>query len=236
MSNINFEYFISLKGEFEAEGLAQDALASESRYAVKHGLDYLVKIGGCGALSDLNFLMDLGVVSVVAPMIETAFAMEKYMEILPDGYFEHVGVTIETITAVSNIAEILKAGKKLTDVTIGRTDLNASYRGPGVDSVETMRMLKSVAISAKNHGLKVTIGGGVNKNTHQFLCENKEIRNLLDCVETRKTVMPINRFTKKDGLVNALRLEGLLLERRASTYERDLKVINARKKALASRS
>lgn len=235
MNNIDFGFFSSLKGEFEAEGLTRDVLASESLYAARNGLDYLVKIGGCEAKGDVNFLMSLGIVSIVAPMIETAFAMEKYMEILPDGRFEHVAVTIETVTAVANIAEILKAGKKLTEVTIGRTDLTASYRGPGVDSVQTMDMVKSVANMAKDHGLKVTMGGSINKVTRQLLSEDNEIRGLLDYVETRKVVMPVDSFIKEEALQNALKLEALLLERRALSLERELGLINARKNSITSR-
>ena len=235
MNSINFEYFISLKGEFEAEGLTRDVLASESLYAARKGLDYLVKIGGCEAKGDVNFLVQLGIASVVAPMIETPFAMEKYMEILPDGHFEHVGVTIETVTAVSNIAEILKAGKKLTEVTIGRTDLTASYKGLGVDSAETMKMVKAVAILAKDHGFKVTMGGSINKITQQLLRQDEQIRNLLDYVETRKVVMPIAKFVQDDALTNALRLEALLLERRALTCEVELKSVNARRHSITSR-
>lgn len=235
MNNINFEYFISLKGEFEAEGLTRDVLASESLYAARKGLDYVVKIGGCDARGDVNFLAQLGIISVVAPMIETPFAMEKYMEILSDGHFEHVGVTIETVTSVANIAEILKAGKKLTEVTIGRTDLTASYKGMDVDSTETMKMVKTVAILAKDHGFKVTMGGSINKKTQQLLRQDTEIRNLLDYVETRKVVMPINSFIQEDALINAFKLEALLLERRSLTYEVELKSVNARRHSIASR-
>lgn len=235
MNDINFEYFVSLKGEFEAEGLSRDVLASESLYAARKGLDYLVKIGGCEAKGDVSFLAQLGINSIVAPMIETPFAMEKYMEILREGHFKHVGVTIETITAVTNIREILKEGKKLTDVTIGRTDLTASYRGDGVDSAETMTMVKSVAILAKNHGFKVTMGGSINKITQQLLIEDKEIFNLLDYVETRKVVMPVKSFIHKDALTNALKLEALLLERRAATCEVELKSLNTRRHSIMSR-
>lgn len=102
---MNFSRIKSLKGEFEAEGLSRDALASEAALAARHGLSYLVKIGGCEAKSDMHFLMLQGIRSIVAPMIESPFAMAKYQEMLPDGAFDKVGVTIETMmrSAVSTI-------------------------------------------------------------------------------------------------------------------------------------
>jgi hypothetical protein len=203
MNNIDYSYFESLKGEFEAEGLGRDDLAAESLFAARHNLDYLVKIGGCEAKADVNYLAALGITSIVAPMIETAFAMEKYMEILPANRFKHVSVTIETITAVGNIEDIINAGTKLSEVTIGRTDLTASFKGSGVESAETMEMVRGVAKTAKKRGLKVTMGGSINKATRLLLAGDKELQDLIDYVETRKVVMPINKFLEE--LVNKIK-------------------------------
>ena len=134
LSPIDFSRFASLKGEFEAEGLSQIELAAEAIWAARRGLDYLVKIGGCEAKSDVDYLQKLGIRSLVAPMIESPFAMSKYMDMLPDGAFDHVGVTIETFHAVDRIEEILDAGTKLTAVTIGRSDLTASFGGSSTNS------------------------------------------------------------------------------------------------------
>ena len=58
----------------------------------------------------MEYLRRIGVTSIVAPMIESPFAMEKYMEMLPAGAFHHIGVTIETFHAVERIEAILDAG------------------------------------------------------------------------------------------------------------------------------
>ncbi len=75
--SIDFSYFFCLKGEFEAEGLSRENVAAEALYAARHGLDYLVKISGAEAKSDVVYLEDLGLRSLVCPMIETPFAMQK---------------------------------------------------------------------------------------------------------------------------------------------------------------
>jgi len=235
MENIDFTYFYSLKGEFEAEGLARDDVAAESLFAARNQLDYLVKIGGCEAKGDINYLLSLGITSLVAPMIETAFAMEKYMESLPNAGFSHVSVTIETITAVKNIAEIIEAGNKLTEITIGRTDLTASYKGAGVESPQTMEMVSKVARLAKEKGLKVTMGGSISKVTREFLLREPEITGLLDYVETRKVVLPIHKFLEEDGLTNALKLEMFLLNRRIAASEETTALAIKRKNAIISR-
>jgi 2-keto-3-deoxy-L-rhamnonate aldolase RhmA len=209
---MDFSKFVSLKGEFEAEGLSRDSVAAEAAYAARNGLPYLVKIGGCEAKSDLRFLMAIGVRSVVAPMIESPFAMRKYQEMVPEGAFDHVGVTIETIDAVRRIDEILEAGTKLTEVTVGRSDLTASFGGNGVDSDETVAMVKTVARAARSRGLPTTMGGSVNAETISLLHRDAELRDLVACVETRKCVMPVPRFLEEGALEAAFAVECALLD------------------------
>ena len=233
---INYGIFASLKGEFEAEGLTRVDVAAEALFAARHGLDYLVKISGAEAKSDIFYLADLGITSLVCPMIETPFAMEKYMEMLPPGAFEHVGVTIETITAVANIDGILAEGKLLTEVTIGRTDLTASYKGDGVESDRTISMVKKVARVAKAKGLKVTMGGSVSKHTRELVRADAELCDLLDYIETRKAVMPVASFLDETALLHALKLEEVLLRRRARESERTLPGITDRLAALTKRA
>jgi 4-hydroxy-2-oxoheptanedioate aldolase len=233
--NIDYDIFASLKGEFEAEGLTRSDVAAEALFAARKGLDYLVKISGAEAKSDVYYLADIGITSLVCPMVETPFAMAKYMEMLPLGAFEHIGVTIETITAVNNIDDILAEGKLLTEVTIGRTDLTASFKGDGVESDRTVVMVKSVASAAKAKGLKVTMGGSISKHTRELLKADLELRGLLDFVETRKAVMPVERFLDETSLIQALKLEEVLLLRRSRVSERTLLAVNTRLEALLKR-
>lgn len=226
----------SLKGEFEAEGLSRLDVASEALFAARHGLEYLVKISGAEAKSDLFYLADLGIKSIVCPMVETAFAMEKYMQMLSTFHFEHVAVTIETVTAVANLESILDAGAALTEVTIGRTDLTASFKGEGVESERTMDMVKLVARAARNRNLKVTMGGSISKHTRDRFNEDPDLLEVLDFVETRKVVMSVESFTDEASLSHALEIEALLLRRRARYAERTLSGIDARLSALTRRA
>jgi 4-hydroxy-2-oxoheptanedioate aldolase len=234
--HIDYSIFSSLKGEFEAEGLTRVDVAAEALFAARNGLDYLVKISGAEAKSDVFYLADLGICSLVCPMVETEFAMQKYMEMLPAETFEHVGVTIETITAVANIDAILKRGTTLTEVTIGRTDLTASWGGDSVESARTIGMVKTVAKASKAAGMKVTMGGSVSKHTRELLKGDSELRDMIDYVETRKAVMPVERFLDESALGHALKLEEVLLRRRARESERTLPAVNARLAALTKRA
>lgn len=215
---IDFSKIISLKGEFEAEGLSRDSVAAEAAFAARNNMPYLVKIGGCEAKSDMRFLMMQGIRSIVAPMIESAFAMQKYQDMLPDGAFDHIGVTIETVGAVERIEAILDAGKKLTEVTVGRTDLTASHGGSDVNSEATVAMVKTVARAAARRGLPTTMGGSINANTIKLLRNDGELRELVTCVETRKCVMTVDSFLEDGALEQAFAVEGALLDMQLAHY------------------
>ena len=225
---MDFSKIVSLKGEFEAEGLSRDSVAAEAAFAARNGVPYLVKIGGCEAKSDMRFLIQIGVRSLVAPMIESPFAMRKYQEMLPQGEFDHIGVTIETIDAVRRIDEILDAGTKLTEVTVGRTDLTASYGGNSVESDETIDMVKKVARAARERGLKTTMGGSVNRGTRELLSRDAELCELITCVETRKCVMPVQKFVSNGALETAFEIESTLLDRIISCHGPAVKAAEAR--------
>ena len=230
-----YSHFISLKGEFEAEGLTRDEIAAEALFAARHNLDYLVKIGGCEAKSDCMFLQQIGITNIVAPMIETGFAMEKYMAMIPLGYFDTVGVTIETITAVNNIEEILEAAKHLTNVTIGRTDLTASMRGQNVHNPEIIEKVKIVSRAARKRGLTVTMGGSINNMTREILRTDSELKSLLNHIETRKAVLTVNQFSKNGALEAAIEAEHELLTLRTGVFSKRSEDANQRINVIRSR-
>lgn len=227
--------FASLKGEFEAEGLTREDVAVEVIYAARRGIDYLVKIGGCEAKSDVDYLRRIGVSQLVAPMIESAFAMEKYMSLIEGAGFRHIGVTIETFTAVDNIEAILDAGTRLTNATIGRSDLTASFKGSGVDSVETIEKVKIVCRAAKKRGLEVTMGGGVNTKTRELLRADQELAEFLDAVETRKVVMTIPNFLQDGVMEQAIQTELDLLDLHSTALAPKVSAASNRAEQIRSR-
>jgi hypothetical protein len=63
-----------------------------------------------------------------------------------------------------------------------------------------------------------------------------ELLDLLDYIETRKAVMPVTSFLDEAALLHALKLEEVLLRRRARESERTLPVITDRLAALTKRA
>ena len=230
----NFKLF-GLKSEFEGEGIAKEDLIFEYSRCERNNLTYLVKIGGCEAKSDISFLDHVGVSAITAPMVETPFAMIKYHSALENCSFEHIGVTIETITACENLEKILSSGPKLTNITIGRSDLAKSMNLEEVDSNDVMNIVLEVAGIAKQKGLSTTVGGSVNTKTINLFRDSQLLQERVDFIETRKVIMPVEGFLEPNALDTALQFESLLVERQINRREQASKLARKRNSQILNR-
>lgn len=161
---------IAIKSEFEAEGTRLDEAMLLLQVLKASRLPLAMKIGGAEALFDLTVALNLGVNRVVAPMVESAYALSKFLHIcgrfVPRDHRPEVAIAInvETVTSVQALDEMTRVDRAsdLTGVVIGRNDLAGSLgRGRGfVDSEDMYSMVHDVCAKARQAGWDTTVGGG----------------------------------------------------------------------------
>ena len=73
-----------------------------------------IKIGGCEAKRDIVDCIDIGCDTIVAPMIESSFALKKFFNSLNQyGYCREKGFNLETINAFNCLDELSTEFSKL---------------------------------------------------------------------------------------------------------------------------
>jgi 4-hydroxy-2-oxoheptanedioate aldolase len=196
-----------IKAEFEAEGTRTEDLIKLQYVVNKAGLKICVKIGGCEAVRDIDECKLFNIEAVMAPMIESAFAMKKFIGACEKVYdkkseYDKVDkiINLETINAYNCMEEIFEVGKNFLDsVVVGRVDLTASLglTRQDVNSQTVLDYTRKICAKAKEYGFISSFGGGVSAEVVPFV---KEMEDVIDRFETRKIIFPVKDIGNKPDL------------------------------------
>ena len=238
---------LEVKAEFEAEGTRLDEAIRLKEIVDNAGLGLMIKIGGAEAIRDIFDAQLLDVSGLVAPMIESPYALRKYLDAIetfvPKELQNNIkfGVNIETIQAYSNLESIFKERgiRRLSMITVGRVDLCLSLgmSRNDINSDRIYQITKDICSLAKHFHFQTTIGGGIATEALPFIKRLGRAK-LLDRYETRKIVFGIPKTFKKaaQGILMANEFELLWLENKRNyynaIYQEDSKRIAMLKKRL----
>lgn len=198
---------IAVKAEFEAEGTRSDELLRLLEIARKADLGVGLKIGGCEAVRDLAEARQFGVEYVIAPMVETPYALSKYLA-ARDRVFpaDEQGDTrflfnLETWTSYTHLHDLGEiAGVGGAGFVFGRVDFAGSMgrKRDFVNSDEMIACVEKVAEVARARGLELVVGGGVNPDSIAPLRRVRQTR--LDRFETRKVIFDAAVLDGRDAV------------------------------------
>lgn len=206
---------LSLKSEFEDEGASFEETTLLKNFADEVKTELAVKIGGCSAIFDIQQTQKIGANSIIAPMIESEYALKKFIEsvksacldIIPDLY-----INIETLTGYKFLQDIInsKYFDKVNGLVLGRTDMTESMgENPDFkDSDKMLKIAKEISNSVLSKNKQFIIGGGISSKSIDFL---KSLN--ISKYETRKVIFhPDNLKTSGITAINkALEFEILWL-------------------------
>jgi len=156
---------VALKGGTEVEDMTFDELLFLKQIAIN--MPVIVKIGGPEARNDIRYCKSIGIDGILAPMIESEYALENFisavMDVYKDTQLPYLAVNIETVTGYHNLSSIYSNPyfSYINQVTVGRSDLSQSMK-KSVDDEDVLCATANIVKASKLLGKVTSVGGQIN--------------------------------------------------------------------------
>ncbi len=212
----------AFKLELESEYIQEPLCREISNIIKENSLLFALKLGGFSSYNDILISKNIDADIIIAPMVETDYALKKFIETLRCTYssFEisnkKIFINIETKSGIENFDKILnsKYFETLDGIVIGRGDLTSSFEIPHslVNSNDVKKIIIPVIEKCLNNNKKVILGGNITAKSVEFL---KDFSSIISGFETRKIFFDFDTVNKEnlDNIINkAIEFEIFYLE------------------------
>lgn len=195
---------IGVKQSLEDEGASFKDIEMMRKITIAAKIDLNVKIGGCEAKNDIFFCKNINANSIVAPMIESKYALKKFIQSVEKKNKILILINLETDLALKNLNSIIKSKyfQFLDGIVIGRSDIAGSMNleKKDVNSKKIFNKVQYVFKKIKKNQKKKLIfkmGGSITSKSIEFI--NKLYKKkLLHRIETRNIEIKLsNKIIKK---------------------------------------
>ena len=204
LKKLKKQNIVAVKQSLEDEGASFEELTLMRKITKKASLKHNIKVGGCEAKTDIYFCEKLGVDGIVAPMVESNYALRKFMQIISKNKKQSLYINLESIQAFKNINQMIRTKnfKKLRGIVIGRSDLAGSLnlQKSEVDSKKIFKLVLNLLKKIKRKKVTTKMGGSLTTRSLDFANKLYKMK-LLDSVETRNIEIKLsdqvfNNFNK----------------------------------------
>lgn len=220
---------VAVKAEFEAEGTRPDEFHRLLEIAHRADLKVALKIGGAEAVSDLFASKVYGVGYIIAPMVETPYALSKFIDAKKKTHGANEEQTeflinVETETTLQNLDQMVPLAREGgVGLVFGRVDFTLSRGMPrgAINERSITHAVLKVAHACREADLDLVVGGSVSADAVEALREIQKVR--LDRFETRKVIFDGAAVTNDAifaGVANAVEFELLWLKNKRDYYQR----------------
>lgn len=220
---------VGVKAEF-AEAASFEELLCLKDMATKAGLELAVKIGGCESLKDLCEVKSIGADIIIAPMIESSYSMQKFIQSTKSIFNEEIRkkiklfINIETICGFNNLDEILQSLylKDVNGIVFGRSDMCGSLgiSDESVNSDVIFGYAQTISEKIMKFNKELVIGGGVSAQSLPFF--SRLSKNALTRFETRKIIFDApNALCNEnidEGILKAIGFEMMWLKNKINSF------------------
>ena len=223
---------VGTKAEFEAEGTRTDELLRLIEISHKAGAEIGLKIGGCEAIKDLYESKQLGVNYIIAPMVETSYALGKFINAKNLVYSEIEAedtkflFNCETITTLNNINEMIDTCREfkrsIDGIVFGRVDFvnSLGFSRDFIESDQVTNSIIQVSQKCKENNIELVVGGAVSYDARENLRKFQSVH--LTRFETRKIIFDSKSLDNKNlekALKDAVHFELLWLFNKREYYK-----------------